>query len=322
MKFKILLALVLVVIGVANARTIVDVLLQIGNGTDVDVEIEAELGKGVNNPALKYNATDDAWEFCNEGAACQQMGSDSGLPLLSKGSLVTNDGTNNSEFTACADTEIIEWDSAETNGFKCVAKPVDTNTNAATLCAAGEYLDGDGTCKTLPSGGGGGATPTVVTGFTEDYVSAGSDTTRAVSFSVTSGATVKVDCIITASFNYDKNSDGNCADDNWILQHRIDARNFGSDSLIKFGGTTSLELLDQDRFQQYGARSSGFPSDCEASYRNTSHASFYVQDANNNGTVSFDIFYDHFANFSGNSNGSNDSTPVETELRCDVIEFQ
>jgi hypothetical protein len=151
MKFKFLVALVLVVIGVANARTIVDVLLQIGNGTDVDVEIEAELGKGVSNPSLKYNTTDDAWEFCNEGAACQQMGSGGGIPLLGKGSLLTSNGTSNGEFTACADGEIIEWDSAETNGFKCVTKPVDTN--AGTLCAAGEYLDGDGTCKTVPSGG-------------------------------------------------------------------------------------------------------------------------------------------------------------------------
>jgi len=37
------------------------------------------------------------------------------------------------------------------NGFSTGAHTVDTNTNAATLCSAGEYLDGDGTCKAIPS---------------------------------------------------------------------------------------------------------------------------------------------------------------------------
>jgi hypothetical protein len=32
----------------------------------------------------------------------------------------------------------------------CKAVPVDTDTNAETICSAGKYLDGDGTCKTVP----------------------------------------------------------------------------------------------------------------------------------------------------------------------------
>lgn len=71
--------------------------------------------------------------------------------ITTKGGLLTSNGTNQVVKSACADTEIIEFDSTVTEGFKCVAKPVDTN--AGTLCVAGEYLDGDGTCKTVPSGG-------------------------------------------------------------------------------------------------------------------------------------------------------------------------
>lgn len=54
--------------------------------------------------------------------------SGSGIPLLAKGSLITSDGTNNGEFTACADGEIIEWDSTQTNGFKCVTKPINNTS--------------------------------------------------------------------------------------------------------------------------------------------------------------------------------------------------
>ena len=51
---------------------------------------------------------------------------------------------------ACADGEILEWDNANSR-WVCGAKTVntDTNTNASTMCNAGEYLDGDGTCKAV-----------------------------------------------------------------------------------------------------------------------------------------------------------------------------
>jgi hypothetical protein len=52
------------------SRSIVDTDLKLGDGTDVDVTLEAELGKGVSNPSLFYNATDDVWEICNEGVPC------------------------------------------------------------------------------------------------------------------------------------------------------------------------------------------------------------------------------------------------------------
>ena len=42
-----------------------------------------------------------------------------GLPLFAKGSILTSNGVLNGEFTACADGEILEWDSAESEGVKC-----------------------------------------------------------------------------------------------------------------------------------------------------------------------------------------------------------
>jgi len=38
------------------------------------------------------------------------------------------------------------------NGFSTGAHTVDTNTNAATLCANGQFLNGDGTCDPVPTG--------------------------------------------------------------------------------------------------------------------------------------------------------------------------
>lgn len=122
MKDKYLKGLLITLLVIGCARTISDLVLKVGTGTDVDVKIEAELGKGASNPYLNYDATNDKWQFCNEGVGCDDMGS-GGLPLLAKGSLLTSNGTANGEFSACANGEIIEWDSTEANGFKCVTKP-------------------------------------------------------------------------------------------------------------------------------------------------------------------------------------------------------
>jgi len=45
-----------------------------------------------------------------------------GLPTMSKGSIITSDGVNNGEFTACADGEIVVWDSTEAAGIKCLPR--------------------------------------------------------------------------------------------------------------------------------------------------------------------------------------------------------
>ena len=75
-----------------------------------------------------------------------------GIPLMQKGSILVSDGFFLGEKLACADNDILVYDALETDGLGCQPIPVDTNTNAATLCNSGEYLDGDGTCQTVPVG--------------------------------------------------------------------------------------------------------------------------------------------------------------------------
>jgi len=125
-KIKYVLLGLLLSSAIVFGRSIVDTVLKLGDSTDSDVKIEMELGKGASNPYLNYDTTNDKFQFCNEGSGCEDMGSGSGgggVPLLGKGSLLTSDGTTNGEFTACADDEIIVYDAAEVNGFKCEAKP-------------------------------------------------------------------------------------------------------------------------------------------------------------------------------------------------------
>ena len=119
--------------------------------------------------------------------------------ITTKGGLLTSDGTNQVVKLACADTEIIEFDSLVTEGFKCVAKPVDTDTNAGTLCAPGEYLDGDGTCKAIPSGGG---APTLF-----QYVNPSTINTTSTTLAVIPGMTFS----ITATGNPIQISCSRCA---------------------------------------------------------------------------------------------------------------
>lgn len=51
------------------------------------------------------------------------------IPLLGKGSLLSSDGLDNGEFSACADGETIVWDASETNGFKCSPLATEAITN-------------------------------------------------------------------------------------------------------------------------------------------------------------------------------------------------
>ncbi len=58
------------------------------------------------------------------------------------------DGKSPNPSSACSGSNKLQWNGS---AFTCVADlDTDTNTNAATLCNTGEYLDGDGTCKTIP----------------------------------------------------------------------------------------------------------------------------------------------------------------------------
>lgn len=48
--------------------------------------------------------------------------------ITAKGGLLTHDGSGIVEFPACADGEIIEWDSTQTVGFKCITTPTGGGT--------------------------------------------------------------------------------------------------------------------------------------------------------------------------------------------------
>jgi hypothetical protein len=62
--------------------------------------------------------------------------------LTTKGSIIGHDGSEQQEFLACADGEILEWDAVETQGFKCVTIPVGI---AEPSAASGDMLYYDGT---------------------------------------------------------------------------------------------------------------------------------------------------------------------------------
>lgn len=121
-----LILILALVTSVAQARDIIDNVLKIGTGVVADNYVEVDQGLGANNPKLLWESTLNQWQQCDETGLCVEIGAGGGggLPTLSKGSLLTSDGTQNGEFTACNDGEILEYDSAQTAGLTCGAKPV------------------------------------------------------------------------------------------------------------------------------------------------------------------------------------------------------
>ena len=304
--FYSLLALLIVV---GCARTISDLILKVGNGTDADVKIEMELGKGVSNPYLNYDTTNDKFQFCNEGSSCEDMGSGSGggVPLLAKGSLLTSNGTANGEFTACADDEIIVYDAAESNGFKCEAKPVDTDTNAGTLCNAGEYLDGDGTCQAVPSGG---STPPGLIASVSS-ISLTSTSGAPQNILVTSIAGVKpntyyrVEVIgdAAASLSGSGANAAECTGYNVQVGYRITATSTGGDNL--FGGGN--KFIDWGQRTMPYFRSSFGNTRCNANFTSGISNSFYIlNDADT--TLNINIVFT-----STNSNSSSGGYTILTD---------
>jgi hypothetical protein len=80
--------------------------------------------------------------------------------------------TDTNAATLCAADEYL--DGAGT----CTAIPVDTNTNAATECAGGEYLDGSGTCKSLSAQIAAELACSGAGGSTDRYTDCGNGTVR------------------------------------------------------------------------------------------------------------------------------------------------
>lgn len=50
----------------------------VGDGADTDKKIGVNIGSGATNPFIKYNTTDDVWQFSNDGTKVADFGSGSG----------------------------------------------------------------------------------------------------------------------------------------------------------------------------------------------------------------------------------------------------
>lgn len=59
-------------------RLIKDLITVFGDGSGSDVVLEADVGSGANNPRLKYDNTENAWQFTNDGIDFLEFGSGSG----------------------------------------------------------------------------------------------------------------------------------------------------------------------------------------------------------------------------------------------------
>lgn len=127
MKKKLLPILLLALSSLALYK-IGDNVLKLGDGQPTpDKEIVADIGAGASNPKLSYNTTSSAWEFSNDGATSQPMGSGSGggsginLVQNSGFELSTNNWTNAGSGTFATTTAAAnvgygdasgEWDAA------------------------------------------------------------------------------------------------------------------------------------------------------------------------------------------------------------------
>lgn len=119
--------------------------------------------------------------------------------LTAKGNLLTSDGSAQVEFPACSDGKVLEYLSTESSGILCGDKTVDTDTNAGTICSAGEYLDGDGTCQAIPVASSGAPTITYSADFNGGGTSASFVQVVGVSTTVGSSGILEVNIVPNAA---------------------------------------------------------------------------------------------------------------------------
>lgn len=101
------------------ARIVNDNTLTLGTNQASSVNIQANV-LGTPDPAIRFNYSTLKWQYSNDGTTYTDLSS---LPTLTKGQLITHNGTTYVAANACANNEMIVWDSTQAYGFKCVARP-------------------------------------------------------------------------------------------------------------------------------------------------------------------------------------------------------
>lgn len=93
-------------------------LSEVGSGGFNAVDTKAVLDALPREQGKIYYATDEDKVYTDDGTTLNELGGGSGIPLLSKGGLLSSDGSNNGELTVGTDGQILYADSAETAGLR------------------------------------------------------------------------------------------------------------------------------------------------------------------------------------------------------------
>jgi len=97
-------------------------LTEVGSGGFNAVDTKANLDALTREQGKIYYATDEDAVYTDDGSALNILGGGGGVPLLSKGGLLTSDGANNGELTYSAnDGDVLVVDTAEAAGIKWAA---------------------------------------------------------------------------------------------------------------------------------------------------------------------------------------------------------
>jgi len=127
---------------------------------------------------MVYNTDTNQYDHFNGTIWVNMIGS--GIPVMAKGALFASNGVANGEFAPCTDGQILEWDSLEAAGFKCVTP---------TVLTKGQLLSSDGTTNI--------AVPACADGEILEYDSAEADGTKCVTVTVSSAKF----CSFSLSYN-------------------------------------------------------------------------------------------------------------------------
>lgn len=143
-----------------------------GKIMDSDVKSEADiLAAGgtksqLINDAKIYVTANSINKTLDDAITDGDIGGGSSPVPLTKGQLITHDGTTYVAANACGDGQIIEWDSTQANGFKCVTKPLELKY-IKRITSGTTWTRSSANVKKVEfyyCGGGGAGNPSTATG--------------------------------------------------------------------------------------------------------------------------------------------------------------